>query len=290
MDARRRNLLRLLTALPLATNLPVAGRNSMTFGLTPVILDDQLSFLNRWQRWFESRLHAPLTFIQRLKYRDITEGLLEEQIDAAWVCGYPYVRNRPYMELIAVPVYGGHPTYHSFIIRNHRLRGIERIEQLKGRVFAYSDPDSNSGFLYPTYRFFKLGIRPRRFFRKTFFTWAHRNTIDAVASGLADAGAVDSYVWEQYRNQHPEVVRNTVVIERSPAFAFPPIVARNTLPDTKKRELQRILMGMAGDQQGRLLLRDLGLDGFTPGNDALFAGIESMWKTLNAHLGWLRQT
>ncbi len=290
MDHRRRRLLRLLASLPLAAALPAPARDGMAFGLTPVILDDQLGFLNQWKQWFEARLHTRLTFVQRLKYRDITDALLDEQLDAAWVCGYPYVRNRPYMELVAVPVYGGKPTYHSFIIRNHRLEGIQRIQQLKGRVFAYSDPDSNSGYLYPTYRFYQLGIRPQRFFRKTFFTWAHRNTVDAVASGLADAGAVDSYIWEQYRVHHPEVVRNTVVIERSPAFAFPPIVVRNTLPQSKKQQLQRILTGMTGDLQGRLLLRELGLDGFTPGSDALFAGIEGMWKTLSAHLGWLRQT
>ncbi|RMG59522.1 MAG: ABC transporter substrate-binding protein [Gammaproteobacteria bacterium] len=270
-----------MAVLP-GTALPAA--DLLRFGLTPVILDDQVGFLRQWRNWLSERLHARVRFVQRRTYREISNELINEELDSAWVCGYPYVRHQPYMRLLAVPSYNGAPWYHSLIIRNHRLEKIHDITHLRDRVFCFSDPDSNSGYLYPSYRFMQLGIDPDRFFRRTFFTWAHRNTIDAVASGLADAGAVDSYVWEQYRRHHPEITRKTVIIERSPRFGFPPIVDRPSLAQATHAQLQQTLLNMQDDPGGHRLLEALGLSGFAPPDEQLYAGIRDMWEQL-AHRG-----
>lgn len=256
-------------------------RQPLVIGLTPVILDDQLRFLREWQHWLEDHLQASVRFVQRLKYEDISEGVLNEKIDAAWICGFPYIRYRPRMQLLAVPRYKGQLTYHSYIITHRKLGQITRLEQLRDRVFAFSDPDSNSGYLYPTYRFMQLGIEPRRFFRRMFYTWAHRNTIDAVASGLADAGSVDSYIWDEYERYNPAVTKDTRVIERSPAFGFPPFIVRNTLAAQRVQQLSETLLNMNNHPQGKQLLQQLGLDGFDAGDNALYAGIEDMWQQVS---------
>lgn len=284
MGLNRRDFLlhSLIAALsPIGT---VHAESALKIGLTPVILDDQLGFLRKWGRWLENQLLIPVQFVQRLKYRDITESLLGEQLDAAWVCGFPYVRHREFMQLLAVPLYKGKPSYHSYIITRRDLKTIDHLRQLQGRVFAYSDPDSNSGYLYPRYRFLKLGIEPRLFFRRHFFTWAHRNTIDAVANGLADAGAVDSYVWEQYRRQNPDLVNRTRIIERSPAFGFPPLVGAVGLPVQRREQLSRVLLDMHNDSDGKSLLDELGLDGFVKGDETQFASIAAMWRWVNEQL------
>ena len=278
MNLKRREFLLqslIATLTPIGT---VYAGPEIKIGLTPVILDDQLGFLRNWKNWLENQISYPVRFVQRQKYQDISELLLAEQIDAAWICGYPYVRYRPYMKLLAVPRYKGRLTYHSYIIVHKKLEKVRKLEQLRDKVFTFSDPDSNSGYLYPNYRFLKLGITPHLFFKRTFFTWAHRNTIDAVASGLADAGAVDSYVWDQYRRHHPEMVKNTRIIEQSPAYGFPPFVVRNTLPSSRIQQLAKVLLNMDSNLQGKQLLHRLGLEGFEPGSDALFAGIEKMMQ------------
>jgi len=278
----RRLLLKYLATLPaLSTVLPALSLNTesdtpLRIGLTPVILDDQLSFLDDWKSWFESRLQRPVRFIQRQKYRDISELLLASRLDAAWVCGYPYVRYRPRMKLLAVPRYKGSLYYHSYIICHKNDSKIKDVLQLKNHIFAYSDPDSNSGYLYPQYHFQQLGISPDSFFSSTFFSWSHRNTIDAVAHGLADAGAVDSYIWEQYQRHHPEVVNNTRIIERSPAFGFPPFVVRADLDPAWAQQLYMSLHQMNQDEQGKKLLQQLGIEGFDAGSEQLFSNIEKM--------------
>ena len=73
----------------------------------------------------------------------------------------------------------------------------------RGDVHAFSDPDSNSGFLVTRHRLTTMHGRPERFFSRYFFTYGHRNVIRAVAAGLAQSGSVDGYVWEVVREVEP---------------------------------------------------------------------------------------
>ena len=280
----RRGFVKLLATLPIASITSAETANTvnapikapMRIGLTPVILDDQLGFLHDWKIWLELQLKMPVKFVQRQKYRDISDALLANELDAAWVCGYPYIRFRPQMQLLAVPRYKDKLTYHSCIIVNKNKPAINQMIQLKESIFAFSDPDSNSGFLYPQYRFKSLDINSDSFFQRTFFSWSHRNTIDAVANGLADAGAVDSYILEQYSIHHPEVTKNIKIIEKSPPFGFPPMVVRSNLDSTLKQQLGGVFIDMKKNRVGLELLHRLGLDGFDTGSEALFSSIEKM--------------
>lgn len=266
-----------LTALP-ALGAPRA--EPLRIGLTPVFLDDQAGFLQRWHRYLETRLSSPVEFVQRGTYREIVDLLRQGKCDVAWVCGYPYVRNRQHMRLLAVPEFEGRPLYHSYLIVPAGDAATRTILDLRGRVFAFSDPDSNSGYLYPNYRLHTLRERPGAFFGKSFFAWAHRKVVEAVAAGVADGGAVDGYVWETLARWQPRLAAATRIVERSPEFGFPPFVARASLPLPTVAAVRRVLMSMGSDAQGQDLLKALNLTGFVAGDDSLFAGIERMAKVV----------
>ena len=80
------------------------------------------------------------------------------------------------------------------------------------------------------------GILSLLLFRKTFFTWAHQDTVRAVAVGLAQAGAVDGYIWETLDRIEPELTRETRVVAKSDWYGFPPIVARRRSPRMISRQ------------------------------------------------------
>ena len=75
----------------------------LSIGTTPVFLDDDVAFLRDWQAYLQRELGRPVVFVQRRSYREVSELLLAEKLDAAWICGYPYVRYRDRMRLLAVP-------------------------------------------------------------------------------------------------------------------------------------------------------------------------------------------
>jgi phosphonate transport system substrate-binding protein len=94
----------------------VRSTTALRIGTTAVILDDQLAFLDAWRAYLEPKLGRAVTFVQRGSYREITQLIFREQLDFAWVCGYPYARNKAFMRLLATPMYQGKPLYQSYLI------------------------------------------------------------------------------------------------------------------------------------------------------------------------------
>lgn len=264
-----------LPLLPSAESV-AAPISEIRIGLTPVFLDDQLNFLNRLRGYFADRLETPVRFIQRGSYREIVEQIRAGKIDFAWLCGFPYVRFRRDMRLLAVPLYHGNPLYQSYFIVPASDTTTTSLLDLRGKMFAYSDPDSNSGYLYPQYQLLRAGENPATFFSRTFFTWGHRKVIVAVGVGLAQGGAVDGYVWDVLDKLHPELTAATRIVNRSPEMGYPPFVARASISDEAFRKMQQVLLAMKDDTEGARLLQTLKLDGFVVGRDQLFDGIAVM--------------
>jgi phosphonate transport system substrate-binding protein len=263
----------------LSKHARAADARTLLIGTTPVFLDDEVAFLREWQSYLAERLQRSVSFVHRGTYREISELVLTEKIDAAWVCGFPYLRYRERMRLLAVPTYLGKPLYRSYVIVPDTDTRTASILDLRGKIYAFSDPDSNSGWLVPQAELERGGNDRATFFRKAFFTYAHRRVVDAVAAGVAQGGSVDGYVWDTLQVLHPELTQRTRVASKSPEFGFPPLVARANLPHLEFKQLQDVLVRMQLDQPGLSLLHKLNLDGFQPGSDQLFAGIAA-----NMHL------
>src|ERR1700740_2873535 len=119
---------------------------SISIGTTPVFLDDDVAFLRDWQAYLQRELGRPVSFVQRRSYREVSELLLAEKLDAAWICGFPYVRYRERMRLRPVPTYEGEPLYRSYVIVPSSDQQTNSIADLGGKIYAFSDPDSNSGW------------------------------------------------------------------------------------------------------------------------------------------------
>jgi len=275
----------LLVFVLFVTEAASEQKEAVRFGLTPVFLDDQESVLEPWRDYLSRRLGRPVQFVQRASYREITEMLVRGELDFAWTCGLPYVKHREYMKLVAVPLYRGSPLYQSYLIVSAQGPRVESWSDLRDVAFAYSDPDSNSGYLYPMVAMQRAGLDSEHLFRKRFFAWGHRNVVEAVAVGLAEAGAVDGYIWETLAVVRPQLTAATRVAAKSPWFGFPPVVAgRDTDPEAVE-QLRRILEGMADDGEGAGLLKLLALDGFVAGEPRLYDDIAAMVGELRG-AGW----
>jgi len=258
------------------------------FGLTAVVVKENLRFLDGWARYLSGKLGRPVEFVRRRSYREVMDLLESGGLEFAWICGYPFVQKRDpeFLELLAVPAYQGEPLYHSFIIV-HRDSPYETLDDLQGKVFAFSDPESNSGFLYPQSILATRLETPASFFRQTFFTFSHAETVEAVAEQVADGGAVDSYIWEYMSVFMPEVAEKTRVIQRSPRFGFPPLVSRLGTETSLVHRMRSVLMGMNHDPQGRAFLEGLMLDGFENHPPSLFDSIGAMADRLRKAQPWL---
>jgi phosphonate transport system substrate-binding protein len=275
----RRALLRcgIAAAVTVAAPVVLAAR-PISFGLTPVFLDSDIELLATLERYLSGRLGKPVTLVKRRTYQEITGMLLSEQLDAAWICGFPLIQYPDRLSLVAVPVYRGQPLYQSYLIAS-RNDPAASIDDMRGYVHAFSDPDSNSGFLVTRHLLATRGERPDTFFSRYFFTYGHRNVVRAVSTGLAQCGSVDGYVWDVMTEIEPALTEGTRVVRKSELLGFPPVACNRRLRDgTVVAEIAQALITMGASADGRTLLSTLRLDGFTAGEDALFDTIAAKYR------------
>jgi phosphonate transport system substrate-binding protein len=215
-----------------------------------------LTFLSR-------QLHRPVEIVQRRTYAEVNDLIERGEVDVAFVCTSAYLAGYDDfgMELLAAPQVNGEAAYHSVLLVP-RDSPAQTMADLRGTVFAFTDPMSNSGRIYPTYLVQQLGSTPGQFFARTFFTYSHDDAIRAVADGLADGAAVDSLVYEFALQRDPTLGERLRVIHTSPAFGIPPVVVRPETRPQFKAELQALLLGLDGNDEGRNALRALGFERF----------------------------
>lgn len=274
----------ILTALLLAfCSLALSVEESprpIRVGMTPAFLHDQHAMLAEWKIYLESKLKRPVVFVQRDSYRETMDLIQKETLDFAWLCDYPYLALGDEVRLLSVASYRGKPAYQSYLIVPSSDTQSNSITDLQGKVFAYADPHSNTGYVVPRYLLKKAGKDANTFFRRTFFTWSHHKAIQAVASGLAQGAAIDSYVWETLQRVNPGLVAKTRVIWKSPEYGFPPIVAHRQVGSKDFAEFQTVLFNMHKDPAGRALLEKLNLDGFVAGSPRMYQGVAEMMRVL----------
>lgn len=252
-------------------------------GMTPAFLHDQHSMLAEWRQYLEARLKRPVEFVQRDSYRETMDLIQQQKIEFAWICDYPYLALRREVRLLAVAMYQGKPSYRSYLIVPSADTQTKAITDLRGAVFAFADPYSNTGYLAPRYALRQAGIDPAGFFRRTFFTRSHRKAIESVSSGLAQGAAVDSYVWDSLARVRPELTARTRVVQKSEEYGFPPIVAHRAVSDDDFAAFQSVLLGMGNDPAGRAILAKLNLDGFIAGSPQLYKGVADMMRAFGEY-------
>jgi len=218
---------------------------------------------------------------QRRTYQEVNDMLGAGKLDAAILCSGPYVHaQRQYgVQLLAVPVIRGSPTYHSYIIVPPGSQA-RTLDDLRGKRFAFTDPLSTSGYLYPVYALVTQGQQPATFFGKTLFTYSHDNSIEAVAEGIVDGAAVDSLIYDYLLARHPALGSRTRIIQTSPPMGAQPVGIPRTLAPATARALRDLFLNMDQDPGAKKILEQLGVDRFIAGSDALYDGIRAMLKAV----------
>ena len=267
-------------AAGLALAMPATLRASapIRLGLTPVFLDNDAEVITRLKAALGQGTGLEIELIQRRTYQEVTGLLLEGGADAAWLCGFPYLQHEAALSLLGVPVWRGAPLYRSYLITGADDPATE-LADLRGGAHAFSDPDSNSGWLVTASDLARIAERPETFFQRTLFTYGHRNVVRAVAGGLTRSGSVDGYVWEALARVEPDLIARTKVIGQSERLGFPPFVSRQGEAQTGVvAALRHALLGMDQTEEGRAALGLLQLDKVIAGEVSLFDGIRARMR------------
>lgn len=211
------------------------------------------------------RLGVQVEFVQRRTYREVNDLLASGQLDAALLCtgGYLDIQRRTpgAVEVLAAPVVNGESTYRSLIIVP-AASPAQRLADLAGKRFAFTDELSLSGRAWAIRRLEELGRDPERFFGGVTYTQSHDRSIAGVASGVIDGAAVHSLVYQHMLEREPALAGRIRVIERSPPYGLLPIVASMRLAPEDRARLAQVLRTLDQDPAARGSLDQLRIQRF----------------------------
>ena len=130
-------------------------------------------------------------------YAAVVESLATKKLDLAWLGGFTYVQAKIRTNGTAIPIVqrAEDAVFTSQFITADP--NIKTLADLKGKTFAFGAPSSTSGSLMPRYFLLKDGLNPEKDFKTVAYSGAHDATVAFVAAGKAEAGVLNTSVWDK---------------------------------------------------------------------------------------------
>ena len=207
-------------------------------------------------------LGVPVRLFTPADYNGLIQGLLGGTLDLAWLGASTYaaiyLENPDAVEPVVVKT-NTDGSYGYYAIGFARTdRGINSLDDLKGKVFAFGDPNSTSGYLIPSIEIPQSGysMKPGEFFGDIRFVGGHEQTIVAVANGDVDAGVTwadgigdwaDGYNSGALRKASDSGVvdmNDLKEIWKSNTIPEGPFVLRKALPERVKLDMVALLTSL----------------------------------------------
>ncbi len=156
---------------------------------------------------------------------------------------------------------GGAASYRSLFITRSES-GIDTLDGLVGRVVAFEDPGSTSGFFVPWSTLVRRGLRvvPDEGRAQTdavryVFAGNEENVLAWVTRERADAGAVSSRDWDDPKRAPPGLKQHLRVVYESPPIIRSLLLVRKGMPAELRSRLAEILLAMHEDPAGQPVLK-----------------------------------
>lgn len=244
-------------------------------GANPVKLIKQWRYL---LQYLESATGLPVKIVTRENYIDLLEAMEAKDVDLVEGGAYLYTQlhDKAGAGIVVGEIRNNMPYYKAFII-TRADKGIGRLEDLKGRTFAFTDPDSTSGYLYPRIMLAEAGIRaPQNFFGSTIFGHHHDIVLDAVLNGSLDAAAIASFFLNELE---PKVLKKIKVIAESETIPYGPISYRPGLPQPLVEKIRTALLELNKHATAEQL-KEMTVDKFVPVDNKAFDPLRERIKQL----------
>jgi phosphonate transport system substrate-binding protein len=227
-------------------------------------------YLNKYSgvQWYVVPVKDAGSFIEQIENHKIKSAFVGSAV------GYRIIKNN-----LGFPVARGEQngisTYDAYVIAK-KDSGIESIEDLRNKRFAYVDINMTSGYLFPAYLLRSLGHDPDIFFRASSFLKTTSNVVDAVISGNFDGGAVKSLDLLALIEKDPGIQDKINVIEKGGSYPNNTFMLSVDLDDQTAAKIQNLLLTMNNSEEGRLVLENMDIDRFIKTSNSDFREVEKI--------------
>lgn len=220
-------------------------------------------------------LDRPVLLLRRKSYMEINQLLSKGDADIGLLStgAYCVYGRKEDFALLAMQERNKCPYYYGYVIVSAKS-GLQTLDDLRGKRFAYVDPLSYSGYLGLQEKLRKAGEAPEQFFQSVYFTYSHDASIRAVLNDFADGAVVDSLAYEYLQKYEPEQAAGIRIIETLPPRGTSPVVARKGLAGVDR--IQDALLHLQDDPEAGKAMEHLLIDRFILPQPDLYPPIE--WR------------
>jgi phosphonate transport system substrate-binding protein len=163
--------------------------------------------------------------------------------------------------------------------------GIERLEDLRGKRFAWVDPTSTSGYLFPRALLQEHGLVPDAAFAQQVFAGGHDKVALAVLQRQVDGGAMGKDSLQRVTSIYPTALEETRVLEDTPDIPNDGVAFRSGLPPEIVERTREALLRISAREEGQKLFEEaIGTRGVAPTNDAAYEPVRRAASVLNLDL------
>ena len=162
---------------------------------------------------------------------------------------------------------------------------IKTVADIRGHSFAFSDPASTSGHLFPAYGMRKAGLDPEKDI-KAIYAGSHTASFEALYNHKVDAGELNSEQLESATQRGHYKDGDFVFLWKSDPIPTDPIAVRGDLPDAFKKKLTDILQNLDLSSIDEADRKVMGMHGtrIVPQTDRAYDPVRDLVKTLNIDL------
>jgi phosphonate transport system substrate-binding protein len=164
--------------------------------------------------------------------------------------------------------------------------GIKTVADIKGHSFAFSDPASTSGHLFPAYGLRRAGVDPEKDI-KPVFAGSHTASFEALYNHKVEAGELNSEQLESAKQRGHYKDGDLVFLWKSDPIPTDPFCVRGDLPAEFKKKVAEVLQSLdltSLDAADRKIMVGAGITRLVPQTDDAYDGIRDLVKTLNVNL------
>ncbi|MBL7542286.1 MAG: phosphate/phosphite/phosphonate ABC transporter substrate-binding protein [Bdellovibrionaceae bacterium] len=236
-----------------------------------------------FKTYLEANTPYKYEFAVLQSYVAVVESFGTKKADVAALnsFGYLLAHDKYGAEAKIVVLRHGSATYQSqFIVKADS--NIKKLQDLDGKVIAFVDPSSTSGFLLPMKTLKDRNINPK----ETIFSMKHDSVVTKVYLGEVDAGATfytpptDGKLEDARRlvlTQYPDVEKKVKILELSEPIPNDPIVFRKDMPDEMKKKIIEALMKFVTTDEGKKAFKETyGVTDLKLTTDAEYEGVRKM--------------
>ncbi|WNZ86688.1 phosphonate ABC transporter substrate-binding protein [Pseudomonas sp. P108] len=262
----------------------VWAKDKLTIGLIPsedsqAMIESSKQVLDDLQ----AKIGMPVVPFVATDYNGIIEALRSGKLDVAYLGPFSYVLATSVADVeafsVAVTKKTGQSAYKSVILAR-KDSGIHTLADLKGHTFAFVDPSSASGHLFPKAGLEQAGFAPDTLFKRVIFSGSHDASILAVENKKVDAAAVADRIFASAVAKGVVKQDDFEIVWSSKPIPESPMVWRKALDPELKKKVADALASIKDVPWG-----DQGvLNGFQPTTDASYDVVRDTAKVLDLDL------